>query len=56
MFGDGGEPSVSGKVQRRLDKVASNFSALSERDKEIVEKTDAGNVMHQGISLTFGNG
>lgn len=37
-FGDGGEPPVSGKVQRRLDKVVSDFSALSERDREIVEK------------------
>lgn len=32
------EPISSGKEQRRLDKLTSDFAALSERDKKLIEK------------------
>jgi hypothetical protein len=32
------QPKLSGKEQRRLDRLASDFQALSERDKALIEK------------------
>ncbi|MBS0308621.1 MAG: hypothetical protein JSS58_06585 [Proteobacteria bacterium] len=38
-FGDSGaHVPISGKYQRRLDRIVSDFSALSERDKALVER------------------
>ncbi len=38
-YGDAvAEPVASGKVLRRQDKVLSDFAALSERDKGLIEK------------------